>query len=539
MKKVILVLFVFFSIVLAELDPNNITLNYNTVVLRLIDEGNGFNDIRFKGAFSNWAVVQGHDDGLNGDSIANDGIWTLVIDSVAGPNNYEWGAIDTDNGNGTTCNACDGSDGWGTWLLDLINESNQEFSIDNNGQISGSTSIVIPNQGGEVTKTVLFSVDMTEWLDEEGAMGLKVFSVSRGDQMQVRGGFNAWSCEDIDNCRMTRTPGTNIFTLATNITGLTDIEMEYKYYLDLDSSSIEILSAQYGELYDGIGWEDSPQFGGGNRSFSLGLDDGTGLVDLGIEGYYDLPAGGIIPDEQNIIITFTINMEDALNQGFNPGEDTVYVSVQDRWLTYLQGLEDGYKAIASENGDGTYSVNLSLTGPFPWHMLYTWGYYDVSMGTHIQEGGGFLFGRSRARYQHADENNNCTWGDYIFPIDSWQMEPPLFVEEFNPDMICTSLDIEKEFVISEFIMHNNYPNPFNPHTKIEYFLPNAIDVKITIHDVLGNVIKNFGKDSQMNGYQSVQWNSKNDKGIDVSAGIYFYTITAGNFSQTRKMILLK
>ena len=89
---------------------------------RLIDEGNGFNDIRFKGAFSNWAVVQGHDDGLNGDSIANDGIWTLVIDSVAGPNNYEWGAIDTDNGNGTTCNACDGSDGqiWFEYSPDVV-----------------------------------------------------------------------------------------------------------------------------------------------------------------------------------------------------------------------------------------------------------------------------------------------------------------------------------------------------------------------------------------------------------------------------------
>ena len=59
--------------------------------------------------------------------------------------------------------------------------------IDVNGSTTGSTSIVIPYQGSELTKTVLFSVDMTEWLDEEGSTGLNVFSVSHGDQMQVRG----------------------------------------------------------------------------------------------------------------------------------------------------------------------------------------------------------------------------------------------------------------------------------------------------------------------------------------------------------------
>ena len=50
-----------------------------SVILTLIDEGNGFNDIRFKGGFSNWDVLQGYDDGSNGDTIAGDGIWTIVL----------------------------------------------------------------------------------------------------------------------------------------------------------------------------------------------------------------------------------------------------------------------------------------------------------------------------------------------------------------------------------------------------------------------------------------------------------------------------
>ncbi len=511
----------------------------STVVLTVIDEGNGFNDIRFKGGFSNWDVLQGYDDGSNGDTIAGDGIWTIVLEELLGSASYEWGAIDTDNGDGTTCDACNGSDGWGTWLLDIIGEPNQEFFIDSNGYITGSTSIFIPYQGGEITKTVLFSVDMTEWLDEEGFTGLNVFSVSRGDQMQVRAGFNAWGCEDPSNCVMTRTPGTNIFTLATNITGFPLTEMEYKYYLDLSSSSIEYLENTYGDLYDGIGWEDSPRFGGANRTFVLGLEDETNLLEIGLEGYYDLPAGGIIPTGQEITITFSVDMADAMNQGFNPEEDTVYISIQDRWLTYLQSLEDGYKRYASHNGDGTYSVYQSFTGPFPWHMLYTWGFYDVSLEAYVQEGGGFGFGRSRARYQHADINNECQWNDYTFPMDYWQFEPPLLVEEFDPEMICTILEIDKSFAPEKFILKNNFPNPFNPLTTIEYESFYETLVELTIYDAKGRKIKNLINHKVPLGKSSIQWNAKDNDGQLVSSGIYFYVMKAGDYQMTNKMLFLK
>ncbi len=55
----------------------------STVVLTVIDEGNGFNDIRCKGGFSNWDVLQGYDGGSNGDTISGDGIWTIVLDELS------------------------------------------------------------------------------------------------------------------------------------------------------------------------------------------------------------------------------------------------------------------------------------------------------------------------------------------------------------------------------------------------------------------------------------------------------------------------
>ena len=542
MKKIFYIYFLTIFVVFNLYGSTNSNLNtmvYSDVVLTLVDQGNGFQDIRFKGAFSNWAVIQGYDDGTNGDTTANDGVWTLVVDSVSGPNSYEWGVIDTDNGNGSNCESCDGSDGWGTWLLDIVGLSNREFTVQDDGSITGSTSIVIPYQGGEITKTVLFTVDMTEWLDEDGATGMKVFSVSNGDQMQVRGAFNGWNCDDLSNCRMTRTPGTNIFSLAATIVGFPDTDIEYKYYMELSDASVQDLESEYGAIFDGIGWEDSPQYGGGNRVFVLGPEDETNILELDLAGYYDLPAGGVISSGQTVLVTFNVDMSSAVANGFNPQEDSVYVSIQDRWLTYLQMLGDGYNVKATENFDGSYSVAHAFTGPFPWHMVYTWGFYDVSLGSQMQEGGGFGFGRSRARYQHANSNSGCSWGDYSFPLDTWQLEPPLPVEEYAPENICLSLGVKDNSLPDRFYLGNNYPNPFNPVTKIHFNLQKKEYVSINIFDLIGKNIKSLINSNLGPGINQVEWDATDNYGEPVAAGVYIYRIEAGAFISSKKMILLK
>ena len=91
----------------------------------------------------------------------------------------------------------------------------------------------------------------------------------------------------------------------------------------------------------------------------------------------------------------------------------------------------------------------------------------------------------------------------------------------------------------KFKLNQNYPNPFNPVTNISYDLREDSYVRITIYDLLGNVIKNLVKSNQLSGYNSVQWNATNNQGQPVSAGVYLYTIEAGDFRQTKKMILLK
>ena len=91
----------------------------------------------------------------------------------------------------------------------------------------------------------------------------------------------------------------------------------------------------------------------------------------------------------------------------------------------------------------------------------------------------------------------------------------------------------------QFSLHQNYPNPFNPVTTLQYDLPEDGFVNITIYDMMGRVVSNLVSSQQNAGYKSVQWNATNNAGKPVSAGLYLYTIEAGEFRQVRKMVLLK
>jgi hypothetical protein len=94
-------------------------------------------------------------------------------------------------------------------------------------------------------------------------------------------------------------------------------------------------------------------------------------------------------------------------------------------------------------------------------------------------------------------------------------------------------------VPNEFKLLQNYPNPFNPVTTLRYDLPEQSLVTITIYDMLGREVKTLINQIQDTGYRSVIWNATNDYGKPVSAGVYLYKIQAGEFVQTKKMVLLK
>ena len=90
----------------------------------------------------------------------------------------------------------------------------------------------------------------------------------------------------------------------------------------------------------------------------------------------------------------------------------------------------------------------------------------------------------------------------------------------------------------------NYPNPFNPETWIPYHLANAAEVTLTIYSADGKLVRTLVLGHQPAGvYQSrsraVYWDGRNSIGERVASGVYFYTLTAGEFTATRKLLIAK
>ena len=101
--------------------------------------------------------------------------------------------------------------------------------------------------------------------------------------------------------------------------------------------------------------------------------------------------------------------------------------------------------------------------------------------------------------------------------------------------IDNSTDVQYEdLVLNEFNLEQNYPNPFNPTTIIKYQIPKDGFVTLKVFDVLGKEIKSLVNERQASGKYEVSLNAN-----ELASGIYFYTLTAGNFVSTKKMILLK
>jgi len=101
--------------------------------------------------------------------------------------------------------------------------------------------------------------------------------------------------------------------------------------------------------------------------------------------------------------------------------------------------------------------------------------------------------------------------------------------------------IEGEFSKTpiKYSLNNNYPNPFNPLTTIRYDLAEDGFVNVTIYDMMGRTVKIMVTEEQNAGVKSVQWDATDSFGKPVSAGVYLYQIQAGEYMQTKKMVLLK
>jgi len=92
---------------------------------------------------------------------------------------------------------------------------------------------------------------------------------------------------------------------------------------------------------------------------------------------------------------------------------------------------------------------------------------------------------------------------------------------------------------TEYALHPNYPNPFNPSTRIRYDVPKATYVKLEIYNTLGQRVRTLVNENKMPGSYQVVWDGRNGAGARMHSGIYFYVLSTPDYQQRRKMLLIR
>ena len=91
----------------------------------------------------------------------------------------------------------------------------------------------------------------------------------------------------------------------------------------------------------------------------------------------------------------------------------------------------------------------------------------------------------------------------------------------------------------EFALMQNYPNPFNPTTTFAFELPTTTQVRLVIYNQKGQLVRKLLDHEMTAGFHTLVWDAKDAFGVQVPTGIYLYRMTAGDFSETRKLTLMK
>ena len=104
----------------------------------------------------------------------------------------------------------------------------------------------------------------------------------------------------------------------------------------------------------------------------------------------------------------------------------------------------------------------------------------------------------------------------------------------------TDLEDQQDIKTPEnYSLLQNYPNPFNGETTIEFQVSHESNVKLEIFDVLGQKVKTLVDEQKLPGFYSISWDSRNNDGKTMNSGVYFIRFIANNFSEVKKMMLLK
>ena len=121
---------------------------------------------------------------------------------------------------------------------------------------------------------------------------------------------------------------------------------------------------------------------------------------------------------------------------------------------------------------------------------------------------------------------------------TYQYKLGLVMEDGN-ELTLGPLSMGKKALPTSYSLLGNRPNPMNGETEIRFAIPSDSRVSLKVYDVKGSLVKTIVDETIEAGYHSAIWNGMSESGQSVSNGIYFYRLTAGDFKESRKMVVLR
>jgi hypothetical protein len=145
---------------------------------------------------------------------------------------------------------------------------------------------------------------------------------------------------------------------------------------------------------------------------------------------------------------------------------------------------------------------------------------------------GFVRGNGTTTQPHSYSfvDKNFKSGNYSYRLKQIDLDGAF---HFSPIIDVAILPPQR------FVLSQNYPNPFNADTKIEYALPEKSHVQIILYNIRGEKIKTLVDEEQEAGHHTVAWGGVDDRGRVVGSGVYIFKMTAGGFSDSKKLLLLR
>jgi predicted GH43/DUF377 family glycosyl hydrolase len=313
--------------------------------------------------------------------------------------------------------------------------------------------------------------------------------------------------------------------------------------MEINNASVLFKDNIYHMWYSGIDFFDDNRIGYATSPNGINWtkDSLNPVIDHGNPGSWD---------DEEVMHPFVINVNDTLKMYYNGHDGTtqriLYATSLDgkNWKKFSSHpmLEPGFGGAWDSNELGPLAVvhheNL-------YHMWYTgWNHADFIQIGYATSPNGIDWTKDTIALSPGDPGD---WDDgaVALPFVMVDVEDSLlkmwyggtdgilFQTGYATTDLPTGVE-EEEILLSQFALYQNYPNPFNPSTKINFNIPQASFTSLKIYDVLGHEVATLVKEEKPAGDYEIEFN-----GNALTSGIYFYQIKAGNYIETKKMVLLK